>query len=125
MHINGFPQDTDTKRMLIWLGDDYITQVVKELEQGLIRQDAGSQVVEVECLGDPRFETAFRRKGDNPNVGVATRMNVEFDIRVQVIDSQFRCWNLYLTAQYLATSLDDPPNTKIKGNFQLERDEPA
>jgi hypothetical protein len=125
MRLIGFPNDDDTRRMLAWLGDDYPAALAERLRAGLVSQDPGTVVVEVECLAPPEIETAVRPADDRPGAGVATRMRVVLPLRARVTDSSARSWDLSFSAELLASSLDDPPNARVESKFDLERAEPA
>ncbi|MGI4789679.1 MAG: hypothetical protein ACRYFS_12605 [Janthinobacterium lividum] len=122
---SGFPQDDDVIRMLYWMGSDYIETLVSELHKGLLKQDAGSQIVSVHCSGKPDFQTAFKLKQGTESTGVATRMDAVFPIEVVTIDSKQRKWRLFMSVEYHATALDTPDSLQVKCDYNILRADPA
>ena len=122
---SGFPQNEDVVRMLYWMGDDYVDTLVNELRDGLLKQDAGSRLISVHCVGEPDFETAFKLKAGTEDTGVATRMKAVFPVEAVAIDSKLRRWRLFISAEYHAASLDVPGSMQVIADFNITRTEPA
>ncbi|MCP2336007.1 hypothetical protein [Actinomadura rupiterrae] len=83
----GFPPPASVPD-LRWLGPDYVSVLVYDLTQGLLRQDAGTQVMGVRCEGEPDLLPTV-----DP-AGVIRAHDATFPLQVFVSDGAGRPWRL-------------------------------
>ena len=95
----GFPEDETHYNMLFWLGgENYVKSVVENVVSGLRQQDAKTRIFIIECIEPPKFLSSWKKRLFKKNA-IATKMDVTFPLRVKVVDSDDRCWNLYIDAK--------------------------
>ncbi|MEW2357795.1 hypothetical protein [Spirillospora sp. NPDC029432] len=73
---------------LRWLGPDYVSVLVYDLTQGLLRQDPGTRVMGVRCEGEPELRPTV-----DPS-GVIRAHDATFPLQVFVQDGAGRPWRL-------------------------------
>src|ERR1700730_2443740 len=71
-----------------WLGPDYVSVLVHDLTQGLLRQDSGTQVIGVRCAADPSLPASV------DSIGVIRAQEASFRLQVFVQDGAGRPWRL-------------------------------
>jgi hypothetical protein len=118
--IYGFPDDEDTAQMLWWMGEDYVRFVVDSLCEGLLNQDASSDVIAIKCQERPQFLTAVQG-----STGTVTRMSAIFRLQVLVRDGDESDWRLYVIAHFLANNLEEPATATVECHVDIDREEPA
>ena len=116
----GFPDDEDTAQMLWWMGEDYVRYVVESLREGLVTQEAASDIVAIKCEGRPQFLPAVEG-----STGTVTRMSAIFRLQALVRDGEQGDWRLFITAHYLANHLEQPMTATVECHVDIDRDEPA
>jgi hypothetical protein len=87
---------------LRWLGPDYISVLVYDLTQGLLRQDPGTQVIGVRCEADPEM------KAQVDPAGVIRAHDATFPLQVFVRDGAARPWRLRGRWTYSGRDLGTP-----------------
>jgi hypothetical protein len=85
--VYGFPPPGRLPQ-LRWLGPDYVSVLVHDLTQGLLRQDSGTQVLGVRCEADPALQASA-----DP-AGVIRSHEASFQLQVFVQDGSGRPWRL-------------------------------
>ena len=85
--LYGFPPP-ETVPDLRWLGPDYVSVLVYDLTQGLLRQDPRTSVMGVRCEGEPRLAPSV-----DP-AGVIRAHDACFPLQVFVQDGAGRPWRL-------------------------------
>ena len=85
-----FPPPRDVPQ-LRWLGPDYTSAVVSSLLAGLREQDAGAELIAVNCEAPPEFEATVKGSGA-PNV--ISGQQARFDLQVLVRDGNGQHWRL-------------------------------
>jgi hypothetical protein len=85
--LYGFPQPGRLPD-LRWLGPDYVSVLVYDLTQGLLRQDPGTRVMGVRCEDEPEL-----RPQVDPS-GVIRAHDATFPLQVFVQDGSGRPWRL-------------------------------
>jgi hypothetical protein len=95
--VYGFPPPGQLPQ-LRWLGPDYVSVLIHDLTQGLLRQDSGTQVMGVRCEADPVLQASV-----DP-VGVIRAHEASFRLQVFVQDGAGRPWRL--TGRWTYTGRD-------------------
>ncbi|MCD0452012.1 hypothetical protein LO762_22865 [Actinocorallia sp. API 0066] len=84
----GFPPPQQVPQ-LRWLGADYSALLVRDLEQGLLRQDPGTHVIAVKCEGEPRLITV-----GVDAAGYIRAHDAAFPLEILLSDGGGRSWRL-------------------------------
>ncbi|MFG2002771.1 hypothetical protein ACGFNU_26785 [Spirillospora sp. NPDC048911] len=99
--LYGFPPP-DMLPDLRWLGPDYVSVLVYDLTQGLLRQDSGTQVMGVRCEAPPDLQASV-----DP-AGVIRAHDATFPLQVFVQDGTGRPWLLTGRWTYSGRGLGSP-----------------
>ena len=118
--VSGFACIDPNLHMLEWLGRgrDVRQFVVNDVETELYSQDQGAQVLSIECMADPKYETKVKREGMSQK-GIVSQFAVTFPLRVCVRASTGATWALTVQHHYSAVDLDVPGQRKLTLNFQV------
>lgn len=118
--IRGFAVVEPNLHMIEWLGlgRDVRQFVVKDVEAELYGQDKGAQVLSVECMDEPSYETKAKRQGSGQK-GIVSQFSVTFSLSVRVRSSSGATWALAVRHSYVATGLDVPGGRRLVLNFEI------
>ncbi len=89
----GFEKVNKHERMLKRLGlkDNYLTTIVKNMENHFYEQDPGSVISKIALINPPEFKTSLTHTKDNQSQGIIkgiiSKLTVHMDINVYVISS--------------------------------------
>jgi hypothetical protein len=119
--LKGFELADDAVHMLEWLGrgPDFRSFVVRDVETELYAQDAGAQLLSLECMSRPEYETRALPREDDPSLATVTGFSVIFALRARVTGSDGTTWRLEMKHSYVASSLDTPPERRVQMQFQV------
>ncbi|MHB0874459.1 MAG: hypothetical protein ACYC5O_00290 [Anaerolineae bacterium] len=74
-------------QMLWWMGEDYVGFIIESLREGLLKQDAASEMVALKCEDRPQFLTTVEK-----DTGTITRMSAIFRLQALVRDAAESHW---------------------------------
>lgn len=86
--VYGFPPP-ELLPELRWLGPDYVSVLVYDLTQGLLRQDPGTSVMGVRCDAAPSLKATV------DSAGVIRAHDACFSLQIFVRDGAGRPWRLH------------------------------
>lgn len=120
VQVYQFPRDEDTQRILKWMGEDYISYLIRYLHQELACLESGTRLEAISCEDGPQYDT-FIRQGD----GVITRMDVHFRVGVVMIDAYGQAQHASVDLTITGKSLDKPNAARILPYARIQRAEPV
>ena len=120
VETSGFETADGSVHMLEWMrkGRDFRQFVVHDIETELYAQDAGSQLLSVNCKARPNFETKVKTDHQGQS-GVVTQFFVTFPISLRVRAANGAVWRLDVEHGYQATNLDLPDKFQLRLNFTI------
>lgn len=118
--ISGFEAADSSLHMIEWMrqGPDFRKFVVRDLENELYSQDSAAQLLAVDCIATPAFETRLRPDASG-QTGVVTKCQITFPISLRVQSGAGVIWRLRVDLVYHATNLDIPEQLQLTINFQV------
>ncbi len=119
--ICGFERADEGAHMIEWLGKgkDFRQFVVNDIEEELYAQDPNSQLLSVDCIAEPEYETKLLRQNEAFHKGVVAQFSVTFPILLSVKAGNGVVWDLSIKHSYHASNLDDPAKRKLRLNFTI------
>ena len=122
IEISGFDCADKSTHMIEWLGrgKDYRSFVVADVEKELYKQQPGSQLIKLECTGEPELLTgALPTNGDESKV-ILAKFSVTFPLKATV-NLSGQIWVLSIDQNYYAENLNVPNKHKLTLNFTVKR----
>ena len=122
IEISGFDCADKSTHMIKWLGrgKDYRSFVVADVEKELYKQQPGSQLIKLECTGEPELLTgALPTNGDESKV-ILAKFSVTFPLKATV-NLSGQIWVLSIDQNYYAENLNVPNKHKLTLNFTVKR----
>ncbi len=121
VELAGFDCADESSHMIEWLGrgKDYRSFVVTDVENELYKQQPGSQLLKLECTGEPELLTgALPQEGDESKA-ILTRFSATFPLKA-VVDLSGSLWVLNVDQNYYAENLNVPNERKLTQNFTVK-----
>ncbi|WP_215782421.1 hypothetical protein [Paludibacterium sp. B53371] len=89
-----------------------------DVESELYAQDKNAQVLSVDCIGEPGYETKIKRQNFGP-AGILSQFSLTLPLRIRVRTSGGDVWILLVMQNYSAVDLDVPGQRKLTLNFKI------
>lgn len=120
IEVRGFESIDPNLHMVEWLGRGKEVRqfVVGDVESELYAQDRDAQVISVECIGEPEYETKIKRQ-DSGSRGILSQFALTLPLRIRVRAGGGSTWVLVVRHNYSAVDLDVPGQRKLTLNFQI------
>jgi hypothetical protein len=120
IEASGFACAHKVAHMLPWLGRgaDYQKFVVSDVEQELYRQQPGSQLIKLECTGEPKVVTKALRQESDGSKAIVSQFSATFPLKATIRLSE-EIWVLSIEQNYLAQNIDSPSARKLTQNFTV------
>lgn len=99
--VYGFPPPVGLPE-LRWLGPDYVSVLLYDLTQGLLRQDSGTQILGVRCDAEPDLQASADQ------AGVIRAHDARFRLEIYLQDGVGRPWRLHGQWTYEGRDLGSP-----------------
>lgn len=121
IEVSGFEYADDSVHMIEWLGkgSDFRQFIANDIETELYAQDQGSQLLSVNCVAKPEYETKLLRQDDISQKAILAQISVTFPLTLRVRATNGVVWNLKVKHNYHAMNLDVPGKHKLKLNFTI------
>ena len=100
-------------------GKDYRSFVVADIEKSLYEQQPGSQLLKIECTGEPELLTGALPQNDDENKAIITKLSVTFPLKATV-NLSGAVWVLNIDQNYYAVNLNKPAERKLTQNFTVK-----
>lgn len=122
IEVSGFEAADDSLHMLEWMrkGRNFRQFVIDDIETALYAQDTNSQLLSVDCIAKPNFETKVKTD-QQAETGVVTQFRAVFPISLRVRSANGAVWRLDVEHSYQATNLDEPDEFQLRLAFTILR----
>ncbi len=111
-----FPDDEATRKMLFWMGEDYVSYVGSSVYKGFRQQDPGCELIAVKCEQPPEIQPYIL-----PGSGALSSMEVTFKLQVAIRESSGKAWRLYTTLYYDVQDLYAPEEAIIRFHLDVDK----
>ena len=120
IQVVGFNCADKIINMIEWLGigTDYRSFVVADIEEDLYKQQPDSQLLKVECTGEPEYLTGVLPNKDGISKGILSRFTIVFPV-VVTVNLRGAVWELTVQQQYKAENLNTPKERALQRNFNV------
>jgi len=124
IEISGFDCAEKSVHMIEWLGrgKDYSKFVVSDVESELYKQQAGSQLLKLQCTGEPELLTGALPQNGDESKAILTRFSATFPLKATV-NLGGEIWILTIDQNYYAENLNIPNERKLTQNFTVKGSE--
>ena len=121
IELSGFDCADKNTHMIEWLGrdDHYRDFVVADVKAELSNQQPGSQLLKLECTGEPEFLTTVLAQDGNDTKAILTKFSVTFPLKATV-NLSGSVWELTIDQNYVAQNLNVPSELKVTQNFTVK-----
>lgn len=113
-----FPDELIGHPLLEWMGTDYVQFVVAELLRRFRQQDAGTEMVAINCEEPPKLLTSA-----DESSGTVRGVVVEFSLQVLLLASSGQHWRLRGNGRFSAAGLDQPRRASVSVGFEVRSTE--
>ena len=119
--LKGFELATEGAHMYEWLGrgPDFPAFLVRDIETELYAQDAGAQLLSLECVAKPALETRAVPRNDGTSLANVVYFAATFPVVVRVMSSNRETWRLDVRHRYVMSNMDKPAERKLQMEFQI------
>jgi hypothetical protein len=115
--FHNFPGNEDVKKSLFWMGENYLSYLLKGFTGQFKTQDPGTEIVAVKCEEEPEFSYVASNKD-----GKIHGVTVKFKLQFLLLTGNKQHWRLHGAATYSAKGLHTEA-PQIDLDFDLERSE--
>ena len=117
-HVKGFECANELLPSieLLGRGSDFPSFVVEDVATELKRQHSQSNLVAIECIGEPRVEVASKPVEGNATQSVLKELSVTFPLKVDVQANNEEI-SLFVDHKYHVENMDTPTEKKVTQNF--------
>ncbi|WP_444938551.1 hypothetical protein [Microbulbifer sp. JMSA002] len=121
IEISGFDCADKSTHMIEWLGlgTDYRSFVVKDVERELYNQQPGSQLLKLECTGEPELLTGALPQDGVEAKAILMRFSVTFPLKATV-NLSGTIWVLSIDQNYYAENLNLLTDRKLTKKFTVK-----
>jgi len=121
IEIYGFECAEKSAHMIEWLGrgKDYRKFIVSDVEGELYKQQPGSQLLKLQCTGEPELLTGALPQNGDESKAILTRFSATFPLKA-TIDLGGETWILTIDHNYYAENLNIPNERKLTQNFTVK-----
>jgi hypothetical protein len=121
IEISGFDCAENCAHMIEWLGrgKDYRKFVVSDVEGALYKQQPGSQLLKLQCTGEPELLTGALLQNGAESKATLTRFSATFPLEATV-NVGGEVWILTIDQNYYAENLNIPNERKLTQNFTVK-----
>jgi hypothetical protein len=121
IEISGFDCADKSVHMIEWLGlgKDYRSFVVSDVEKELSKQQPGSQLLKLECTGEPELLTGALPQEDGASKAILTRFSATFPL-LATVNLSGSIWVLNIDQNYYIENLNIPEERKLTQNFTVK-----
>ena len=119
--VSGFDCAEESAHMIEWLGrgKDYRSFVIADVEKSLYDQQPGSQLLKIECTGEPELLTGALPQNGDETKAIVTRFSATFPLKATV-NLSGTVWVLIIDQNYYAENLNTPSERKLTQNFTVK-----
>lgn len=121
IEVLGFDCAEKSLHMIEWLGlgTDYRKFVVADVENELYKQQPGSQLLKLQCTGEPELLTGALPQDGGESKAILTRFSATFPLEATV-NLGGEVWVLAIDKNYYAENLNTPKERKLTQNFNVK-----
>lgn len=121
IEISGFDCAEKSVHMIEWLGlgKDYRRFVVSDVESELYKQQPRSQLLKLQCTGEPELLTGALPQNGDESKAILTRFSATFPLEATV-NLGGEVWVLTIDQNYYAENLNIPSERKLTQNFNVK-----
>ncbi|BFM05337.1 hypothetical protein [Halioxenophilus aromaticivorans] len=121
IEISGFDCAEKSVHMIEWLGlgKDYRKFVVSDVEGELYKQQPGSQLLKLQCTGEPELLTGALPQNGDESKAILTLFSATFPLEATV-NLGGEVWVLTIDQNYYAENLNIPNERKLTQNFNVK-----
>lgn len=104
---------------LLGRGLEFPGFIVQDVANELIRQQAGSVLLSVRCIGEPELKAASLPDPENPGKSMLSKLSMSFPLDIQVQANKQTKMQLEVKQSYLAENLETDKQRKVTQHFAV------